>query len=209
MRFKDRAAAGQMLARALKKYRTDTVIYALPRGGVVTAVQIAMQLHAPLDLIITRKIGHPTQPEYAIAATAENSHMVGSPEVLKSIDQAWLHEECHRQRAEAAQRRTKYLKGREEVSAEGKTAIIVDDGVATGLTMKAAIMEAAHRHPKKIIVAVPVVPKSSAQEFTKLADDVVAIITPSDHEYLGSVSAYYDTFPEVTDEEVIRLLKLV
>lgn len=209
MKFKDRTEAGQLLARALKTYKDkDVVVYALPRGGVVTAFEIAKYLHAPLDLIITRKIGHPDQPEYAIAATAENGHILGGVGQLGSIDKAWLAREIKREQQEAKRRREKYLQGKDEISAAGKVAILVDDGVATGLTMRAGVMELLHRHPSKIVVAVPVLPLSTAQELRALVDDLVALEIPTDHTFLGAVGAYYDDFTQVTDQEVIKILDL-
>lgn len=209
MYFKDREEAGRLLARALRKYKNkDVVVYALPRGGVVIGVEVARELHAPLDLIIPRKIGHPHQPEYAIAAIAENGHIVGEREELKLVDQKWLKDEVENQRREAKRRREKYLQGKAEIPVEGKIAILVDDGIATGLTMRAGIMELKHRHPKEIVVAVPVVSKTIAALLRKEAGgEVVALDTPSDGAFLGAVGAYYGEFFPVEDEEVIEMLK--
>lgn len=207
MRFKDRAEGGQLLARKLAKYKNKNVIvYALPRGGVITALEIAKYLHAPLDLIITRKISHPQNPEYAIAATAENGHILGESRELMSVDEDWLKEEVENQRREAARRKRKYLRGRKILSAEGKVVILVDDGVATGLTIRVGIAELKHRNPSKLIIAVPVVPKSTAKVLQKEADDLVALDTPSDDVFLGAVGSYYDSFPQVEDKDVIKIL---
>lgn len=209
MYFRNRTDAGRLLAKALKKYKDeDVVVYALPRGGVVVAVEIARRLHAPLDLIITRKIGHPYQPEYAIAAIAENGHIVGEQKKLKALDQEWLQEEVERQRNEAKRRHEKYLQGKVKIPVKGKTAILVDDGVATGLTMRAGIVELKHRYPKRIVVAVPVVPKSTADMLKKEArGELVALEIPPDGAFQGAVGAYYDEFFPVEDEEVIATLK--
>ncbi len=209
MYFRNRTEAGMLLAKALKKYKgKDIVVYALPRGGVVVAVEIARELHAALDLIITRKIGHPYQPEYAIAAIAENGHIVGEKKDLRALDQEWLQEETERQKNEAKRRREKYLQGRVKIPVKGKIAILVDDGIATGLTMRAGIMELKHRHPKRIVVAVPVVPKSTADILKKEArGELVALEIPSDDAFQGAVGAYYDEFFPVEDEEVIATLK--
>lgn len=208
MYFKDRTEAGRLLALKLKKYKNkDAVVYALPRGGVVTAVEVAKYLNAPLDLIITRKIGHPYQPEYAIAATAENGHIVGTQRELKSVDEKWLKQEIERQRLEAKRRREKYLQGKPEVPVKEKIAILVDDGIATGLTMLAGIMELKHRHPKKIIVAVPVIPQTTAGVLKKEADEIIALDIPPDEAFLGAIGAYYAKFPSIEDEEVINTLK--
>lgn len=181
-------------------------MYAFPRGGVVTAIPIAKFLHVPLDLIIARKISHPDNPEYAIAATAENGHIVGTRSEMTSIDKEWLEEEIERQRQEAARRRKKYLQGREMISPVGKIAILVDDGVATGLTIRVGILELKHHKPLKLVVAVPVVSKSTAEVFKTEADELVALEIPTDDNFLGAVSAYYESFPQVEDEEVIRIL---
>ncbi len=208
MFFKDRQEAGKLLAQKLKKYKgKDVVVYALPRGGVVTAVEIAKYLDAPLDLIISRKIGHPYNPEYAIAAVAENGDLIGSKEELELVDKEWLRKEIEHQRLEAKRRREKYLAGRKEITAEGKIAILVDDGVATGLTMRAGIRELLHRRPKKIVVAVPVIPSTTAEIIKNEVGELVALEIPSDNEFLGSVGAYYEDFSPVEDEEVITILK--
>ena len=207
MYFKNRAEAGMLLARALKKFRDrDVVVYALPRGGVVTAVEIAKYLHAPLDLIITREIGHPYQPEYAIAATAENGHIVWTSREMKFVDEQWLKGEIERQREEAKRRREKYLQGKAEVPVKGKIAILVDDGIVTGLTMRVAIKEVAHRHPKKIIVAIPVVPKDTAKMLRKEVDALIALEEPKEFYAIG---AFYEYFPQVTDDEVVRFMEEV
>ena len=208
MYFKDRPEAGRLLARALKKYKgKDVIVYALPRGGIVTALEIARYLHAPLDLIIARKIGHPYSPEYAIAAIAENGHIVSERGELASVDEKWLTEAIERERQEVTRRRKKYLKKIKEISAKGKIAILVDDGVATGLTLRVGIVELIHRHPKKIVVAVPVIQKSTANIIKAEADELVTLQRPSDDKFLGAVGAYYVHFPQVTDDEVISILQ--
>lgn len=142
MYFKNRVDGGRKLADLLKKFKgKDVVIYALPRGGVVTAYEIAKEIQAPLDLIITRKIGHPYQPEYAIGAVAENGHSVFNKEEVAEIDENYLTSEAEKQKEEAKRRREIYLAGRKPIPYKGKVAILVDDGIATGLTMKAAIKE--------------------------------------------------------------------
>src|SRR3989344_3369236 len=197
-----------MLANRLKKYGgKDLVVYALPRGGVVTALEIAKYLHAPLDLIIARKISHPYNPEYAIAATAENGHIVGTRSELMSVDEKWLEEEIEKQRLEATRRRKKYFVKGNILSSKGKIAILVDDGVATGLTLRVGIIELKHRKPSKLIVAVPVVPRSTARVLEAEADELIALEIPPDDEFLGSVGAYYGNFPQIEDREVITLLK--
>lgn len=207
MRFRDRTEAGELLAEKLKKYKNkNVVVYALPRGGVVTAVEIARYLHAPLDLIIARKISHPRSPEYAIAATAENGHIVGTRRELTSVDENWLAKEIERERQEAARRRKKYLQGRTILSPKGKIAILVDDGVATGLTLRVGIIELKHHNPSKLIAAVPILPGSVARMLKTEVDELIALEIPSDDAFLGAVGAYYDNFTQVEDKEVIRIL---
>ena len=205
MVFSDRAEAGEMLAKALEKYKgKDIIIYALPRGGVVTAAQVAKKLHTPLDILIIRKIGHPYNPEYALCATSINGHLVCDEAELAQVDPIWFAEELKRQKIRAKEQYKLYSKNKKPLSAKDKIAIIVDDGVATGLTMKAAIKEIKHQKPKKVIVAVPVLPKDVADELE--AEDIELAALEIPRVFAGSVGAYYDFFPQVTDEEVIKLL---
>jgi predicted phosphoribosyltransferase len=206
MRFKDREEAGRKLAEALEKYRgTDVVVYALPRGGVVLGYEIARALNAPLDLVISRKIGYPGNEECAVCAVAEDGHMICDRAGASRLDPDWLQSQALKERHEARRRREVYLKGREPLPAEGKTAIIVDDGVATGLTLILAIEELKHRNPKKIVVAIPVAPADTAEKIRYEVDDLVAVEIPEF--YLGAVGAYYDKFPQLTDEEVVILME--
>jgi len=204
--FKNRTEAGELLAKALEKYKNEeAVVYALPRGGVEVALPIARRLEAPLDLIIPRKIGHPSSPEYAIAAIAENGHILGNESELAAVDQDWLEAEKERQKEEAKRRRELYLKGTPPVPVENKVAIIVDDGVATGLTMRVGILELKHRHPRKIVVAVPVLSEEAERLIKREADELVAL-SPSE-EFLGAVGAHYESFAQVEDEEVTKIMQ--
>ncbi|MCE5293869.1 MAG: hypothetical protein LLF94_04580 [Chlamydiales bacterium] len=207
MFFKNRQDAGRQLSQQLKKYKnTPVVVYALPRGGVAVAAEIAKFLHAPLDLIFAHKIGHPYQLEYAIGAISESGHMIEpSKDLLRSFGSEWLEGEKANQIQQIKRKREKYLKGRNESSVENKVAILVDDGIATGLTMQAGIKELRDRHPKKIVVAVPVAPKSGANLIKTLADDFVGVEI-DDYDFLGAVGAYYEEFDQVEDEEVIEIL---
>ncbi len=208
MRFANRREAGRLLAQKLEQYREeDTILYALPRGGVILAAEISRHIGASLDLVISRKIGHPMQPEYAIAAIAEDGQMVANHQELSQVNKNWLKKEMEAQKKEAARRRIFYLKDRARLNAHGKTAIIVDDGIATGFTMKAAILQLKEDRPKKIIVAVPVVPRSTAEALRKEDNEVVALDIPSDYTYLGAVGAYYDEFYQVTDQQVMQVLE--
>jgi len=205
MHFKDRRQAGKQLANALSAYKgQDVVVYALPRGGVVTGVEIAKYLHAPFDLLIPRKIGHPYNPEYAIAAVAENGDTVRNEEELAHVDPQWFKKAAAEQRAEAGRRRKLYLGDKKPAAASGKICIIVDDGLATGLTMKTAIKELRRHNPKEIVVAVPVAPADTVKEISKLADDVAALYVPGG--FFGAIGSYYQDFDQVSDEEVIALI---
>lgn len=207
LRFTDRADAGRQLAQRLSSYKdADVIIYALPRGGVVTAIEIAHALHAPLDLIIPRKIGHPDHPEYAIGAVAEDGHLTANPAEIATVDEQWLRAEIATQRAEAKRRRETYLAGMPPIDVAGKVAVIVDDGIATGLTMKCAINELAHRSPQKIIVAVPIAPSDSLAEISALVDEVICLSVP---EFMGAIGAFYDSFPQVEDDEVVKLMQSI
>lgn len=205
MRFADRTEAGKQLGKALlKKYKDkNTIVYGLPRGGVVVAAEVAKKLRVPLDLIITRKIGHQYQKEYAIAATSENGRYVGNEKELQAVDKDWFALELKKEQQEAKRRRLIYLKGRKKPRVLGKTAIIVDDGIATGLTMRAAIKEIRHHNPKRVIVVAPVAAPDTVVQLKKEADDVIVLDTPSDFYAIGQ---YYDEFEQVNDEQVIQIL---
>ena len=205
MRFANRQEAGRQLAEALDEFRGQAgVVYALPRGGVPLGQEVARRLGMPLDILIPRKIGHPMQPEYAICAVPEHGQRVCNPREEASVDPQWLAEAEADERAEARRRRSLY--GRADApSVAGKLAIIVDDGIATGLTMRAAIRDADAREPSRVVVAIPVVPSSTAATLETEADALVALEI-TDH-YLGAVGAYYDSFPQVSDQEVIAMLE--
>ncbi len=206
MRFRDRVEAGQLLAESLRNYEgKEVVVYALPRGGVILGFEIAKALGAPLDLIITRKIGHPFNPEYAICAVAEDGHLVCNEAERAGTDPEWFRKEVEKEKEEAKRRRETYLRKRETPAARGKTAIVIDDGIATGLTLKLAIQELKHKEPAKIVVAVPVAPRDAAEEIQKEVDEFVALDVPM--VYLGAVGAYYNDFREVSDSEVIAMLE--
>ncbi len=205
MFFEDRKDAGTRLAEILLKYRDeDVIIFALPRGGVVLGAEIAAKLHVPLDLVITKKIGHPGNPEYAICAVGETSPPVCNQRELEHVDQKWFESEVQRVRTEIRRRKEMYRSSGKDKMLEGKTAILVDDGIATGFTMMAAIYEIKARNPKKIVVAVPVTPLDTAQELQAL--DVELAVLSVEENYLGAVGAYYRHFYQVEDEEVMTLL---
>ncbi len=205
MRFTDRDEAGRQLAEALERFRGQPgVVYALPRGGVPLGLEVARYLDMPLDVLIPRKIGHPMQPEYAICAVPEHGERVCNPREEAAVDPVWLKDAESRERVEASRRRALY--GRADApTVAGKLAIIVDDGIATGLTMRAAIRDADGRDPARVVVAIPVVPSSTAAMLDTEADELVALEITD--QYLGAVGAYYDRFPQVTDQEVISMLQ--
>jgi predicted phosphoribosyltransferase len=208
MFFKNRKEAGIYLAEKLLKYKgKDVVIYALPRGGVETAYAISSFLKAPLEFIITRKIGHPQNPEYAIAAISESGQLIGNPAELEEVSNVWFENEVENQKEEIKRRKDVYLGGRKTQSPKGKIAILVDDGVATGLTLRAGIAELRHLGAEKVIVAIPFAPKSSADIIKNECDELVAINIVPEGEFLGSVGAYYKNFEQVSDERVIELLR--
>lgn len=205
MRFKDRSEAGRRLAEALAGYeREEVVVYALPRGGVVLGYEIARTLHAPLDLVITRKIGYPGNEECAVCAVAEDGDLICDSFAASQLDQEWLKDQKEKQMQEAARRRQAYLQGRGPLPANGKVAVIVDDGVATGLSILLAISEIRHDAPKKIVVAVPVSSKNAAERIREEADELVVLQIPSSFMAVGE---FYDHFPQLEDSEVISLLK--
>ena len=205
MILKDRVDAGRKLAQALAAYKgQDVVVYALPRGGVVLGAEIARALDAPLDLIVVRKVGHPLSPEYAIAAVAEDGHAAMNQVEVNSIDTKWFDESVRIEQQEVRRRRELYTRGRTAIPATDKVAIIVDDGVATGLTMFAAVQEVRHSRPRKVVVAVPVAPPQTVRKLKEVVDDVVTLCVT---ENFLSIGSFYLRFDQVTDEEVIELMK--
>lgn len=204
MYFADRRDAGKRLAKALAQYDgEDAVVYALPRGGVVVGDEVAKQLELPLALVITRKIGHPDNEEYAVCAVTEDGELVCNEEESSRLDPAWLARESERAGVEVARRRAAY--GSPRLPATGKLAIIVDDGIATGLSLRAAIRTLRRELASEIIVAAPVAPREVAEYLKREADDVVVL--DDSETFLGAIGAYYESFPQVSDDEVLRILK--
>lgn len=202
--FENRHDAGKQLALLLTEYKaSDAIVYALPRGGVTLGYEIAQHLNLPLELVIVRKIGHPDNPEYAIGAVSETGRYVVN-EQEKFIDQKWLKEEIKKEQQEAIRRRRVYYAEREEINVTGKTAIIVDDGMATGLSLSLAINEIRAKKPKDIIVAVPIISREAANLVNKMCHKLIAIEIIDG--YFGSVGNYYKSFNQVSDGEVIELL---
>lgn len=206
MLFKNRKDAGIKLAQALEKYKDeDAIVLALPRGGVVLGEEIANKLHAPLDILLTKKIGHPMNSEYAICAITEDGDPICNSAEVEKVDPEWLAEEIRKVRSEIKRRREMFLGGKALQPVEGKTVIIADDGIATGLTMIAAIDEIKKRKPKRLVIAIPVTPYDTAQRLMSMVDELVSL--DIDPNYRGAVGAYYEDFTQVEDSEVISILK--
>jgi predicted phosphoribosyltransferase len=208
MSFQDRTDAGRQLARALAGYKgQQPVVLALPRGGVSVAAEVATALDAPLDVILVRKIGVPFQPELAMGAVVDGDEplVVRNEAVIRhaGIGEAAFQAVCDSELAEIERRRQRYLGGRERIEVAGRSAIVIDDGIATGATMRAALRATRLRKPKKLILAVPVAPTDSLAAMRREADEIVCIEAHAD---LGAIGYYYSDFRAVPDEAVIALL---
>ncbi len=209
MPFKDRSDAGRQLAKALAAYKSQQpVILALPRGGVPVAAEVAAALNAPLDLILVRKIGVPFQPELAMGAVVDGGApiIVRNEDVIRhaGIDESEFKAVCDEEFGEIERRRQHYLGSRKRVDISGRTAIVIDDGVATGATTRAALRATRMRKPKRLVLAVPVAPTDSLPALHGDADDVVCL---EDHEFFGAIGFYYTDFSQVPDKEVIEILQ--
>ena len=180
---------------------------ALPRGGVPVAAEIATALRAALDLVLVRKIGVPQQPELAMGAVVDGGHplIVRNDDViaLAGIDQAEFEAVCRRELAEIERRRQRYLGSRRPVDVADRVAIVVDDGIATGATTRAALRATRMRNPRKLVLAVPVAPTESLAAMRQEADEVVCL---EDYESFGAIGYYYADFRQVSDQEVIDIL---
>lgn len=206
MIFQDRYDAGRRLADALDKYRDEPVIVlALPRGGVIVGYEVANALHAPLNVIISRKIGAPGDPEFAIGAISENGEMAVNDEILSMyrIPQSYVTSEARRQMDEIKRRINLYRNGRPLPDLKDKTVILVDDGMATGSTMMAAAKAVQAEKARKVVVAIPVAPPETVETFKKLVDEVVCLSSP---EYFMGVGRWYVNFEQVSDEKVKEIL---
>lgn len=206
--FFDRYDAGKQLACKLLKYKdTDAVVYALPRGGVLTGMEVAKVLQVPLELVIACKIGHPMNRECAVCAVTEDGERICDEIGVCCVDKSWIESESSTQQAEAKRRRIMYKGNSPAISAEGKIAILVDDGIATGLTMKVAIQSIQKQKPAKIIIAAPVASHDVIVDLGWLVDEV-AVIKDEDS-FRQAVGAYYKHFSEVSDTEVKAALGFV
>lgn len=206
--FTDRVEAGRELAGELStRGYVDPVILALPRGGVPVAAEIARVLGAPLDLVLVRKIGVPYQPELALGAVVDGAHpeVIVNPDVWRTADVS----EAEFRRLEASavaeieRRRDRYLKGRDRVAINGATVIVVDDGIATGATVRAALRALRRAGPARLVLAVPVAPRDTLRELASEVDEIVCLQTPSPFYAIGG---FYRDFAQLSDEDVIGLL---
>lgn len=206
-RFRDRSDAGRQLASLVAGYKgDDPIVLALPRGGVVTAFEIARVLRAPLDVLVARKLGALEQPEFGVGAIAPGGiRIVDRASVrLAGMTDADLESVVERERVELMRRARRYRAGHAPLDVCGRTAILVDDGVATGVTARAAIASLRKLGARRIVLAVGVCSAASAVELRREVDDLVCVIEPAD---MGAVGLYFDEFEPVSDDEVVRLLE--
>lgn len=207
MLFEDRHDAGKRLAGSLVQFRgKNAIVLGLPRGGVVVAYEVAKELALPLDVIITRKIGAPGNPEYAIGAIAENGELLLNEEEIRNFDipSSYLADEVRRKQEEIERRARFYRGGAAPPVLRNRTAIVVDDGVATGFTTAAAIRAVRREAPRTIVLAVPVAPRQTLQWLATVADEVVCLATP---EPFFAVGRFYVNFDQVEDDEVRQYLQ--
>jgi predicted phosphoribosyltransferase len=205
-RFRDRREAGRVLAGQLARYRDDpqVVVLGLPRGGVPVAFEVAQALHAPLDVFVVRKLGLPGHEEFAMGAIASGDVRVDNPDVAPlAVPQALVDRVLARERAELARRETLYRGDRPPLALRGRTVILVDDGLATGTSMRAAVAAVRLSAPGRLVVAVPVAAAETCRALQFEADEVVCARTP---EPFMAVGAWYDDFAQTSDSEVHDLL---
>jgi putative phosphoribosyl transferase len=205
--YRDRADAGRRLAEALEAYRDGpTVVLGLPRGGVVVAAPVAEALGAALGVLVVRKLGTPRREELAMGAVAEGGVRVLNPDVIDglAISPDAVDAVTERELAEVGRRVHRYRGGRPLPELKDRTVVIVDDGLATGMTAEAALRSVAAHGPRRLILAVPVCAPSSREAMTPFADEVVCPLEPP---AFGAVGTWYDDFHQVTDDEVLECLR--
>lgn len=195
-------------ARLAALQLADPVVLALPRGGVPVALEVARALDAPLDLLLVRKIGVPWQPELAVAAVMDGAEPVVVVErhiqAETGVKQEYIEQRAKEELAEIERRRRTYLADRTPVPVAGRTAIVVDDGIATGTTMRAALRGLRRRNPARLVLAVPVAPPDTINELRQEVDDVVCLAQPS---FFGAIGYFYRDFHQLSDDEVITLMR--
>lgn len=208
MTFKDRSDAGRKLAEQLLHYRMrhDLLVLGLPRGGVVIAYEVAKRLNVPLDTLIVRKLGFPSNPELAIGAVSETGAVVLNLSIIKpyNLTPSYIEEETDRQVKEIDRRRMLYRGSKSLTDLKGKTVILVDDGIATGATFKAAIQALREAPIVYLAGAVPVATPESAEEIAGMVDEWICLQTPQN---FLSVGGFYERFDQVTDDEVVEMLR--
>ncbi len=208
-RFRDRVDAGRVLARQLERYRgrPDLLVLALPRGGVPVAFEVARELGAPLDVFVVRKLGMPGHEEYAIGAIASGGVRIINEEAITTfgVTNAEIDAVTAEERLEVERRERRYRDGRSLPKITGKTVILVDDGLATGSTMRAAVAALREEKPARLVVAVPTAAPETCREIGALVDDMVCAMTP---EPFYAVGLWYEDFGQTTDEEVHDLLAI-
>jgi putative phosphoribosyl transferase len=208
MQFRNRAEAGQQLAKRLMKYagRPDLLVLALPRGGVPVGYEVAQALNAPLDVFVVRKLGVPGHEELAMGAIASGGVRVVNGEVIESlrIPNEVIDAAAARELRELERRERAYRDDRPAPDVQGRTVILVDDGIATGSTMKAAIEALRQLEASRIVVAVPTAALSTAREMQRDVEELVAVMTPAD---FSGVGQWYEDFSQTTDEQVRDLLE--
>lgn len=206
--FADRREAGQQLGERLKELHLadDVIVLALPRGGVPVGYEVARALQVPLDVFVTRKIGAPENPEFAIGAVASDGTLILDEEIVEQlgIPNDYVVSETEHQLMEIERRMAVYRGDRPAPRIEGRTVILVDDGVATGSTVRASLQALRKRNPGRLILAVPVGPPQTIEELRPLADEVVVLATPAP---FWAVGRFYQSFQQTTDEQVVELLE--
>jgi putative phosphoribosyl transferase len=206
-RFSDRAQAGGELAAALSQYagREDVAVLALPRGGVPVGFEVARELGAPLDVLVVRKLGLPEQPELAMGAIASGGVRVLNDAVVEAagVSPGTIEEVARREHEELVRRESVYRGERPALRVDGKTVVLVDDGLATGSSMRAAVRALREQRPAQIVVAAPIAPPATCEELGEEADEVVCARTP---EPFLAIGTFYEHFPQVSDDEIRELL---
>jgi predicted phosphoribosyltransferase len=207
-RFLDRVEAGEQLAAALlQRVREPAIVLGIPRGGVIVAATVAQRLGAPLDVVVPRKIGAPGNPELAVGAVAEGVEAVDHQALRRlGFDASAIRAEIQRQTVEVARRTEAYRAGRPPLELDGRTAVLVDDGIATGWTAVAAARWCRQRHAARVVVAVPVGPPDLERRLGSEVDDVVVLRRPDPYLAVGQA---YVRFDQVSDEQVLACLQAV
>lgn len=207
--FKNREEAGELLAQELMAFRNDpaAILLALPRGGVVVAYQLSLALHLPLDVLITRKIGAPDNPEYALGAVSETGAVYWNREALAglSLTERQLSAAVQTQQKEVTRRVALYRQGRPFPDLNDRIVILVDDGLATGATFFASVTTARQGNPRRVIGAIPVGPRSTVEEARELVDQLIVLRVPDPFYAVGN---FYRAFEQVEDREVLQYLNL-